>query len=54
MVAIARYAVAHPRRVLVLWLTAVGVLATIGVGVESRLHRSSLTIPGSASDRAAT
>jgi len=49
---LASLAISQPRRVLAAWLALVGVLALLGMGVEARLHRSNLIIPGTTAQRA--
>jgi RND superfamily putative drug exporter len=46
-------AVARPKRVLAAWAVVVGLLALLGAGVESRLHRQDLVVPGTKSAAAA-
>src|SRR3954453_3186867 len=48
-----RLAIERPKAVLAGWMAVFGLLALLGLGVESRLHRTDLRIPGSGSDRAA-
>ncbi len=43
--------VAQPRLVLTLWLALVGALGLIGLGLESKLHRSDLAIPDTTTQR---
>lgn len=43
-------AIAKPRTVLAVWFSLVGVLALVGLGVESKLHRSDLVVPGTATE----
>ena len=38
--------------VIALWLVAIGSLAGIGLGVEERLHRTTLSVPGTGAERA--
>ena len=52
MKGLASLAVARPRRVLAVWLSLVGVLSLLGMGVESKLHRSNLIIPGTTAQKA--
>src|SRR3954470_16348988 len=52
MTRLGRLAVARPKAMLAGWLTVFGVLALVGLGVEHRLHRTDLRIPGSGADRA--
>src|SRR5919202_4798437 len=49
---LSRYAIRHPIPVVVVWWSAVGVLAFVGLGVGGRLHRTSLTIPGTGAYKA--
>lgn len=46
-------AVARPKRVLAAWAVVVALLALLGAGVESRLHRQDLVVPGTRSAEAA-
>src|SRR4051794_25103775 len=46
-------AVARPKQVLAAWAVVAGLLALLGAGVESRLHRQDLVVPGTASAKAA-
>jgi RND superfamily putative drug exporter len=48
---LAALAIARPRQVLVTWLAIAGALGLLGLGVESKLHRSDLVIPGTATER---
>src|SRR4051812_11752126 len=41
--------VARPKRVLAAWAVVVGLLALLGAGVEQRLHRQDLIVPGTRS-----
>lgn len=43
---IARRALANPRRTMAIWGACIGLFALLGFGVESRLHRSSIMVPG--------
>jgi RND superfamily putative drug exporter len=52
MTRLGRLAVQRPKAVLAGWLTVFGILALLGLGVEHRLHRTDLRIPGSGADRA--
>ncbi len=45
---VARLAIDRPRLVLAVWLALVGLLALKGLGVEDRLHRGAITVPGAA------
>jgi len=45
---VARAAIARPRLVLAVWFAVVGLLALRGLGVEDRLHRGAITVPGAA------
>src|SRR4051812_38089474 len=47
-----RLAIERPKAVLAGWMAVFGALALLGLGVEGRLHRTDLRIPGSGSDRA--
>jgi RND superfamily putative drug exporter len=47
-----RAGLARPRRRIAIWAVATAMLAALGVGVEQRLHRSDLIVPGTASDQA--
>src|SRR4051794_8056634 len=53
MTRLGRLAIERPKAVLAGWMAVFGLLALLGLGVESRLHRTDLRIPGSGSDRAA-
>src|SRR5437764_1279929 len=46
-------AVARPKQVLAAWAVFAGLLALLGAGVESRLHRQDLVVPGTKSAKAA-
>src|SRR4029078_10112269 len=46
-------AVARPKQVLAVWAVVAGLLALLGAGVESRLHRQDLVVPGTRSAEAA-
>jgi RND superfamily putative drug exporter len=46
-------AIARPKRVLGAWAVVAGLLALLGAGVESRLHRQDLVVPGTRSAEAA-
>lgn len=54
MLRLALAAIARPRAALAAWIVIGGVLAAIGLGVESRLSPSVTVIPGTASSHAAT
>ncbi len=41
--------VRHPRRVLALWFVVLAVLGAVGFGVENRLTRADLAVPGTGS-----
>jgi RND superfamily putative drug exporter len=45
---VARAAISRPRLVLAIWGAVIGLLALRGIGVEERLHRASLSVPGGA------
>lgn len=51
-VAVARWAIAHPRRTLAIWGAIAGILALFGIGVGNRLHRTNITIPSTPAGRA--
>jgi RND superfamily putative drug exporter len=43
--------VARPKAVLAVWLALIGTLALLGLGLESKLHRSDLAIPDTTTER---
>jgi putative drug exporter of the RND superfamily len=49
---LARFAVRRPRAALALWLTVFGLLGLAGIGVEERLHRTTLQVDDTGSERA--
>jgi len=51
--ALTRLALARPRTVLAAWWAGIGILALAGLGVQERLHRTGLDIPGTSSSQAA-
>src|SRR4051794_471262 len=42
-------AISHPKKVLAAWAVVAGLLALLGLGVEGRLHRQDLVVPGTKS-----
>src|ERR687885_775778 len=46
-------AIRGPRRTLALWLVALTLLGALGAGVEQRLTRSDIDVPGTGAARAA-
>lgn len=52
MTRLARLAIAHPRRTIAAWLVLIGALVVIGLGVDDRLHRNALGVPGTEASRA--
>src|SRR5258707_11792664 len=41
--------ISHPKTVLASWAAVAGLLALLGLGVEGRLHRTDLVVPGTPS-----
>ena len=47
MIRLARLGIRRPRLMLGIWAAVFGALAVLGIGIESQLHRSDLSLTGS-------